>query len=143
MMKSMNIYMPLMSVFFCFTFASGVGLYWVSSSVFMIIQQIIINAYLKKIDVDEMVKKNIEKANKKRAKQGLPPVKQNQNASLDWKHIKEENEKREAARMEKIAKSQAQAKESTEYYNQNAKPGSLAAKAGMVQKYNEKHEKRK
>ena len=71
----------------------------------MIIQQIIINAYLKKIDVDEMVKKNIEKANKKRAKQGLPPVKQNQNASLDWKHIKEENEKREAARMEKIAKS--------------------------------------
>lgn len=143
MMKSVNIYMPLMSVFFCFTFASGVGLYWVSSSVFMIIQQMIINAYLKKIDVDEMVKKNIEKANKKRAKQGLPPVKQNQNASLDWKHIKEENEKREAARMEKIAKSQAQAKESTEYYNQNAKPGSLAAKAGMVQKYNEKHEKRK
>ncbi len=143
MMKSMNIYMPLMSVFFCFTFASGVGLYWVSSSVFMIIQQMAVNAYLKKIDVDEMVKQNIEKANKKRAKQGLPPVKQNQNASLDWKHIQQENEKREAARMEKIAKSQAQAKESTEYYNQNAKPGSLAAKAGMVQKYNEKHEKRK
>ena len=43
--------------------------------------------------------------------------------------------------MEKIAKSQAQAKESTEYYNQNAKPGSLAAKANMVQKYNEKHSK--
>lgn len=143
MMKSMNIYMPLMSVFFCFTFASGLGLYWVSSSVFMIIQQMIVNAYLKKIDVDDLVKQNIEKANRKRAKQGLPPVKQNQNASLDWKHIQAENEKKEAARMEKIAKSQEYAKESTEYYNQNAKPGSLAAKAGMVQKYNEKHEKRK
>ena len=32
-------------------------------------------------------------------------------------------------------------KESNEYYNQNAKPGSLAAKANMVQKYNEKHSK--
>ena len=41
--------------------------------------------------------------------------------------------------MEKVQKT---IKESTEYYNQNAKPGSLAAKAAMVQKYNEKHEKR-
>lgn len=31
MMKSMNITMPLMSVFFCFSFASGIGLYWVGS----------------------------------------------------------------------------------------------------------------
>ena len=34
-------------------------------------------------------------------------------------------------------------KESNEYYNSNAKPGSLAAKAGMVAKYNEKHDKHK
>ena len=30
MMKSMNVTMPLMSVFFCFSFASGIGLYWVA-----------------------------------------------------------------------------------------------------------------
>ncbi len=143
MMKSMNIYMPLMSVFFCFTFASGIGIYWVASSVFMIIQQWIVNAHLNNIDIDELIKQNVEKANKKRAKQGLPPVKQNQNVSQDWKHIQEVNEKKEAERMEKIAKSQALAKESTEYYNQNAKPGSLAAKANMVKMYNEKNEKRK
>ena len=29
-------------------------------------------------------------------------------------------------------------KESTAYYNQDAKPGSLAAKANMVREYNEK-----
>ena len=143
MMKSMNIYMPLMSVFFCFTFASGIGIYWVASSVFMIIQQWIVNARLNNIDMDELIKQNVEKANKKRAKQGLPPVKQNQNASQDWKHLQEVNEKKEADRMEKIAKSQVLAKESTEYYNQNAKPGSLAAKANMVKMYNEKNEKRK
>ena len=43
--------------------------------------------------------------------------------------------------MEKIAKSKAQVEESNRYYNADAKPGSLAAKANMVAKYNEKHEK--
>ena len=32
-------------------------------------------------------------------------------------------------------------KNSTEYYNNNAKPGSLAAKANMVKQYNEKNNK--
>ena len=32
-------------------------------------------------------------------------------------------------------------KKSTDYYNQNAKPGSLAAKANMVKQYNEKNNK--
>ena len=40
-----------------------------------------------------------------------------------------------------MEKTEAQVKESTQYYNDNAKPGSLAAKAGMVKKYNEKHNK--
>lgn len=31
--------------------------------------------------------------------------------------------------------------ESNKYYNQDAKPGSLASKAGMVAKYNERQEK--
>ena len=41
----------------------------------------------------------------------------------------------------KIAKSKAQVEESNKYYNQDAKPGSLASKAGMVAKYNERQEK--
>ena len=32
-------------------------------------------------------------------------------------------------------------KKSTEYYNNNAKPGSLASKANMVKQYNEKNNK--
>ena len=43
--------------------------------------------------------------------------------------------------MAKIAKTKAIVEESNRYYNENAKPGSLAAKANMVAKYNEKHEK--
>ena len=59
------------------------------------------------------------------------------------KAIKAEEEKEKAAeevKKEKIAK---QIEESSKYYNTNAKPGSLASKAAMVQKYNEAHDKRK
>ncbi len=141
MMKQMNIMMPLMSVFFCFTFPAGIGIYWIAQSVFMIIQQWIINRHLNNIDVDEMVKKNMEKANAKRAKKGLPPQKISQNASVSLKQMQAEEEKREKALEAKKARTAEQVKESTEYYNKDPKPGSLAAKANMVKKYNEKHNK--
>ena len=141
MMKQMNVMMPLMSVFFCFTFPAAVGIYWVASSAFQIIQQIGVNAYLNKIDIDEMVKINIEKANKKRAKKGLPPQKINQNASANLKAYQAKADQEEEQRTDKMEKVKKQVKESSNYYNDNAKPGSLASKANMVAKYNEKHNK--
>jgi len=141
MMKTMNTTMPLMSVVFCFSFPVGIGIYWVASSVFQVIQQVGVNAYLNKIDIDDLIKKNVEKANKKRAKKGLPPTRITQNASATLKSIQAAEEKEEAARAQKLEKSKQIMKDSTEYYNMNAKPGSLASKAAMVQKYNEKHNK--
>lgn len=140
MMKSMNVMMPLMSVFFCFTFATGIGLYWVAQSVFTIIQQVGINTYLKKVDIDDLVQKNVEKANKKRAKRGLPPTRVG-NVDEMMQKMQEKEEKEERQRMEKIAKTKAIVEENKNYYNADAKPGSLASKANMVAKYNEKHEK--
>ena len=139
-MKMMNTMMPLMSVFFCFTFASGIGIYWVAQSVFTVIQQMVINSYLNKVDMDELVQKNVEKTNKKRAKKGLPPTKVG-NVDDMLKKYEEKESREESARMAKIAKSKAQVEESNKYYNQDAKPGSLASKAGMVAKYNERQEK--
>ena len=55
----------------------------------------------------------------------------------------EQESREESARMEKIAKTKVQVEESNKYYNQDAKPGSLAAKANMVAKYNERQEKGK
>lgn len=143
MMKQMNVMMPLMSVFFCFTFPAAVGLYWVASSAFQILQQLLVNAHLNKMDLDEMIEQNLEKANKKRAKKGLPPQTINVNASANLKNIQAAQAREEEKRNEAIEKSKEQMKESNEYYNSNAKPGSLAAKAGMVAKYNEKHDKHK
>ena len=104
MMKQMNIMMPLMSVFFCFTFPAGIGIYWIAQSVFTVIQQWIINRHLSKIDIDAMVKKNVEKANAKRAKKGLPPQKISQNASVSLKQIEAEQERKEKELEEKKAR---------------------------------------
>lgn len=141
MMKSMNTMMPIMSAVFCFTFPAGIGIYWISSSVFQIIQQLIVNSYMNKIDIDEMIKKNLEKVNKKREKKGLPPTRINQNATVNSKNIQAKLEKEEEQQREKLERRNAQLQESNEYYKSEAKAGSLAEKARMVQKYNEKHSK--
>ena len=122
MMKQMNIMMPLMSVFFCFTLPSGIGIYWIAQSVFTILQQWIINRHLSSIDIDEMVKKNVEKANAKRAKKGLPPQKISNNATVSLKQIQAEEERKEKELEAKKARTAEQVKESTEYYNKDPKP---------------------
>ena len=69
-MKTMNMLMPIMSAWFCFTLPSGLGLYWVAGSVVRSIQQVITNKYIDKLDFDEIIEKNKEKAAKKMEKQG-------------------------------------------------------------------------
>lgn len=141
-MNTMMITMPIFSAFICFSMPIGLGIYWIMTSVVQIVQQLFVNSYMEKIDIDEMVKKNVEKMNEKRIKQGLPPAKISQNATVSLKSIRDEQEKErqnEELKKEKIAK---QIEESNKLYNTNAKPGSLAAKAAMVQKYNEAHEKK-
>ena len=141
-MQMMMVTMPLFSAFICITMPAGLGIYWIATSVVQIIQQLLVNSYMDKIDIDEMVKKNLEKVNKKRAKQGLPPAKITQNATASLKSIKEEEEREMAAEEIRREKTAKQIEESKRFYNETAKPGSLAAKAAMVQKYNEAHEKR-
>ncbi len=141
MMKSMNVTMPMVSVFLCFSFPAAIGIYWVASSVFQIFQQMVVNYFLNRVDIDEMVQKNMEKANAKRAKKGLPPQQINQNAAASLKSIQAAAEIEETKKAEKIEKIKKQVEESTNYYNKDVKSGSLTAKANMVAKYNEKHNK--
>ena len=135
-MKSMNVMMPIMSAVFCFTLPVGMGIYWIIGAVVRSIQQLVVNKHIDKMDLDDIVKKNIEKANKKRAKQGLPPQKITNTAKLNTKTIDRPQPSKEE-RAEKI-------QNATDYYKNTtkAKPGSLASKAQMVQQYNEKHVKK-
>lgn len=137
-MKQMNVMMPIMSAVFCFTLPAGMGLYWIASALVRSVQQLILNKHFDKIDLDELVQKNLEKLNEKRAKQGLPPQKLNEKA-IRAAQVKPVDEEKVAA---KKALSQENIKKATAYYNDNAKPGSLASKANMVKKFEEKSTKK-
>ncbi len=143
MMKSMTTIMPIMSMIFCFTFASGIGVYWIASAVVQIIIQLFVNRYMEKVDINHMVQKNIDKINKKRIKKGLPPKKLSNKPVISVKNLEEE----EKIEKEETKKKAEMAKKASEYYDKTAtkKKGSLAAKAAMVQQYEEKvkNEKRK
>ena len=137
--KTMNYTMPLMSVFFCFTFPAFIGVYWITMSVVMVIQQLFINQWLKKVDVDELIKKSVAKRNKKRAKKGLPPI--NEKANISTKRINTPAEPKTEPKID-YGERAKKIQDSTDYYEKKAaKPGSLAAKAGMVKDYNERHKK--
>ena len=134
--------MPLMSVYFCFSFASGIGLYWIASSLFMLIQQLALNWFFGKKTNEELIQESMAKANARRAKKGLPPIDERA-VEQKIQSMQAKMDHAEKSRMETIAKQNVRTKESTEYYNQNAKEGSLASKANMVRLYNEKNEKKK
>ena len=137
-MKQMNMMMPLMSAVFCFTLPAGLGLYWIMSALVRSVQQFILNKHFDKIDLDEVIKKNLEKLNEKRAKQGLPPERINERA-IRAAQVKPIDEEKLAA---KKAENQEKMKKATAYYNNNAKPGSLASKANMVKMFEEKNLKK-
>ncbi|KIR02505.1 essential for sigma-G activity at stage III [Lachnospiraceae bacterium TWA4] len=142
-MKSMNTFMPLMSGFFCITVPAGLGIYWIASAVVRILQQLGINAYMKNISVEDIVKKNREKQNKKREKQGLPPL-------TDDDFNSGKNSRRRNASKTSMSSAQLKKKpsmptkieknvDSTKFYQKkDYKSGSIASKARMVQDYDDK-----
>lgn len=136
-MKSMNIMMPLMSAWFCLSLPAGMGLYWIMGAVVRGIQQFLINKHLDKMDIDAIVKKNIEKNEKLREKKGLPPQKDVNLAKTNMRAYDSEKKKNHMTEEEKKAAMEI----ATNYYKNADKPGSLASKADMVRKFNEKSKK--
>lgn len=136
-MKTMNMMMPIMSAWFCMTLPAGMGLYWIMGAVVRGIQQWSINKYLDRLDLDELVKKNIEKNNRIREKKGLPPQKMTDIARTNVRTIENSSKKKSMTEEERKAAMEA----STDYYKNSDKPGSLASKAAMVARYNEKTKK--
>ena len=131
-MKTMNMIMPLFSVFMCFTMPAGLGLYWIFSAICRSVQQVAINKYLDRMDMDELVKKNMEKAKKKYEKKKVSTEELNQMATKKVRNIAVEQKHNHTADSEQEAKLQQAAE-----CGKNAKPGSLTAKANMVRKFNE------
>jgi len=115
-MKAMTYTMPVMSAVFCYSLPAGLGLYWVISAVVQTVLQVIINKHFSKMDMKEIIKINIDKANEKRAKKGLPPRTISHAATVNVKNIKKEEEVKPV--------------------KTNNTNGSLSSKANLVNKYN-------
>ncbi len=135
-MKTMNMVMPIMSAFFCYTMPSGMGLYWVAGSVVRSIQQIVINKHIDKMDIDDIIKKNSKKSAKKMAKLKENQERMNAYANMNTKNIK--SIANSANTYTGSAEDNTSSESSKTY---NAKAGSMMAKANMVKSYNEKNNK--
>ena len=62
-MKTMNLIMPLMSLYICFTMPAVMGIYWIAQSVFAMIQDVVLNkVYTKQLDVEDAERIEREKA---------------------------------------------------------------------------------
>lgn len=134
-MKMMNLMMPLMSLFICFTVPVGLGIYWICSALVRGIQQFFVNRHIENLDLEAVMAKNEEKAKKKREKMGLSEDYIKKAAQIKTKSI--DNKAKvsvSAGTEEKLAKAAE--------YKANAKSGSLASKANMVKEFNERNSRK-
>ena len=141
-MKTMNNVMPLMSAFFCLTLPVGMGIYWIMSAVVRTVQTWFINKHLEKVDMTELLKKNMEKNKKKMEKKGGVTASQiTQNAAINTKNIENRLQTR-LERAKKLTKEVGNISDEAVQKKKDYRPGSLAEKANMVSLYNESHRKK-
>ena len=131
-MKTVNRIMPLFSLFFCFSVPVGLGVYWIISALVRSVQQVALNKHFEKVNLDDIIKENQEKARKKREKKGIAENKINQAARVNTRKISEPA--MSAKEKERVLEKAAEARN-------YAKPGSMAEKANLVKKFNEKNTK--
>lgn len=129
-MKTMNMFMPLMTAFICFTFPVGIGIYWIIGAVIRSVQQIIINRHLNNMDMDDFIKKNKAKMDKKKAKLGVTSQNISQQAKMNVRNIEEPKRKNIADKSNSVKNTASYTAEVPK-----TKPGSLASKANMVAQF--------
>lgn len=126
-MQTMNMFMPLFSVVMVFTLPMGLGLYWIAGAIVRSVQQFFLNKHFDKIDYDEIIEKNREKAAEKQAKrEGYMQSAISQNGKLSTKNMNTSEENEDAIKTANEIRS-------------NAKPGSMASKANLVRDYNNRN----
>ena len=143
-MQTMNTIMPFMTGFMCLMFPIGVGIYWIAGNVFRIFQQLCINLYFSKVNMDDMIKENVEKAKKKYEKMGMDPSVLEKaaktrtsnintaakNNAASQKSAASSDNKRKSSISDKAKKSST--KDIKKSANTNYKEGSIAAYANML-----------
>ena len=128
-MQSVNMIMPLFSAVMCLSLSFGIGIYWISGATIRCIQQITINRRIMKMDVQEMIAKNVAKQKKKEDKK-----KEISTGGLITQQAK--------TNVRKLKSSDSPLKgeiDSEQFYKnaENASPDSITARANMVRRFDE------
>ena len=71
--KNMMMFMPIMSFVMCVTLPAAIGIYWAASAAFQVIQQVCLNLYYDRADMDKIIEKQRKKYAKKKAKKKGKP----------------------------------------------------------------------
>ena len=132
-MKSMNTFMPLMSLYIGFICPVGLVLYWVVGGVIRVIQQFFLNKHFEKIDLDQIIEKNKDKAKKKAEKRGERMNQISQAATM--------NTRKTLSEKANVNMDNKEAVDKANELRKSAKAGSMASKANMVKEFNEKNNK--
>lgn len=133
-MKTMNAIMPLMTLFIAFSCPVGLVLYWTMGSVVRIVQQIFLNKHFEKIDLNDIIEKNKEKAEKKKEKRGIRQAQIYDAARMNTRD-------NSMASKANISKEKTDALNNAAEARSHAKSGSMASKANMVKDFNERNNK--
>lgn len=140
-MQTMNTVMPFMTGFMCLMFPIGVGIYWIAGNVFRIFQQLCINLYFSKINMDDLIKENVEKAKKKYEKMGMDPSVLDKAAKTRTSNINTSAAQKQTSTAANTAKKnssisdkarKSSTKDIKKSKNSNYKEGSIAAYANML-----------
>lgn len=133
-MKTMNMIMPLMTLFIAFTCPVGLVLYWTMGSVVRIVQQILLNKHFEKINLDDIIEKNKEKAAKKKEQRGIRQAQIYEAAKMNTKS-------NSMASKANISSDKIDALNKAEEARAHAASGSMASKANLVKDFNERNNK--
>ena len=136
-MKSMNVMMPIMSAFFCWSFPNGMGLYWITGAVIRCIQQVVINKQIDKMDIDAMVEKNLEKMKEKEAKEGKKDKNRVSSSTMNTYSSMNTRRMKDRSSTSVSSDSERKAQQARQTNGKKYKSGSLAAKANMVSSFND------
>ncbi|MCH5339921.1 MAG: YidC/Oxa1 family membrane protein insertase [Acetatifactor sp.] len=142
-MKMMNTIMPLFSAWLCFSFPSGLGLYWVAGSVVRCIQQVVINKHFDKMDFDEIIKQNSVKSAKKMEKLKKQQEMLNNYANMNTRNIQSRansyNNPASDTGGSESSESSSSSSSTDSKKTENINPKSITAKANLVKQYNERN----
>ena len=136
-MKSMNIMMPIMSAFFCWSLPNGMGLYWITGAVIRCIQQVVINKQIDKMDIDAMVEKNLEKMKEKEAKEGKKDKNRVSSSTMNTYSNMNTRRMKDKSSTAVSSDSEKKAQQARQTNGKKYKSGSLASKANMVSSFND------